>query len=74
MKTIYLTLSDGLEVQLIETRFIDDEACDSYSVVDILDLGDNEVIGSYIGTLPDPEDEDFDIEAQREKIEKELDY
>lgn len=74
METINLTLSDGLEVQLIETWFIDDEACDSYSVVDILDLGANEVIGSYIGTLPDPEDEDFDIEALREKIEKELDY
>lgn len=67
--SIVLALSDGTEVELIETWVIDDETHDSYPEIDIVDCETEEVLGSYRGTLPDTEDEDFDCVVLIEKVE-----
>lgn len=65
-----LVLSDGTEVELVDAWDITDD--DSYSVVEIWDCETNHVIGSYRGTLPDTEDEDFDCDKLIEKVEQVL--
>lgn len=58
-KSVVIELSNGQEVELNETWVVDDY--DSYPEVDIWDCETNRQISSFIGSLPDIEDEDFDM-------------
>ena len=70
---IALVLSDGSEVELVETWVIDDETNDSYPEVEIYECDTHKLIGCYRGTLPDTEEEDFDgIVALIEKVEQNI--
>lgn len=69
-KSIVLELTNGQEVELSEVWDITDN--DSYSEVIITDCETNHVIGSYRGTLPDTEDEDFNTDDLIARVEREL--
>ena len=69
--SICLELSNGSEVEVKNAWIIEDN--DSYNAVEIWDTNTNEVIGMYKGSLPDIDDEDFDIDSFIEKIEEAID-
>ena len=67
-----LALPDGTEVELVENWAIDDKTNDSYPEVEIIDCEANNVVGRYRGTLPDTEDEDFDLDKLLDVVENAL--
>lgn len=69
-KNIVLELPNGDVVKLVDTWNID--TCDSYPEVEIYDNETGLLIGSYRGTLPDVDDEDFNIDALVAKVEESI--
>lgn len=69
-ESLVLALSDGSEVELVEAWTIDDESGDSYPEVEIYDCETNHLLGSYRGTLPDIDDDDFSSEDLIELVER----
>jgi hypothetical protein len=69
-KNIVLELPNGDVVKLVDTWKID--TCDSYSEIEIYDYETGLFIGSFRGTLPDVDDEDFNIDALVEKVKESI--
>ena len=65
-KDLVIELSDGRVVCLHEIWVIDE---DSYPMVEVYDLETDELLGEYNGTIPDTEDEDFNMEKFTELVE-----
>ena len=65
-----IDLGDGTEVKLVEKWEITD--VDSYPIVEVIDCETNEVIGSYFRTLPDIEDDDFDMDKLIKEVRDNL--
>jgi len=65
-----IELSDGREVELRQCWDISET--DSYSSVEIWDCENNSLLKSYRGSLPNFDDEDFDMDKFIEEVEKEL--
>ena len=69
---VVLELSDGTQVELKECWDI--AHGDSYSTTTIIRCEDISVICSFRGSLPDFDDEDFDMDEYVKKIEEEIDW
>lgn len=68
-KKLYLEVSDGRKVELIERWKITD--VDSYSVVDVIDCETNELLGEFKGEVPDEDyGEDYDVAELIRKVEE----
>ena len=67
-KNVVIEMPNGEKFGLVEVWNIDKGTNDSYSEVDIWDCETNHMIGSYRGTLPDMDDEDFNIDDLIAKI------
>lgn len=68
MEEIVIVLNDGREVELKEYWQCCDGVNDCMSYIDVFDTNTNEVIASYRGTLPDTEDEDFDMDKWVDEV------
>lgn len=68
MEEIVIVLNDGREVELKEYWKCCDGINDCAAYVDVFDTNTNEVIASYRGTLPDTEDEDFDMDKWVDEV------
>lgn len=69
---IVLELSNGMEVELREVFNIG--KVNSISKIEVYDCENNCFICSFNGSLPDFDDEDFDIDGYIKKIEEEIDW
>lgn len=69
-KNIVLELPNGDVVKLVETWKID--TCDSYPEIEIFDYKTSQLVGACRGTLPDVDDEDFNIDALVAKVEESI--
>lgn len=70
-KDLVIELSDGRSVNLHEIWVIDE---DSYPMVEVHDLETDELLGEYSGTIPDTEDEDFNMEELADLVEFAINY
>ena len=70
-KDLVIELSDGRSVNLHEIWVIDE---DSYPMVEVHDLETDELLGEYKGSIPDTEDEDFDMEELADLVEFAINY
>lgn len=68
MAEVVIELNDGREVELKECWNCCDGVNDCGSYIDVYDTETNEVIASYHGTLPDIEDEDFDMDKWVDEV------
>ena len=68
MGEMVIELNDGRKVELKEcwNCCYDSNDCGSY--IDVYDTNTNEIIASYRGTLPDIEDEDFDMDKWIDRV------
>lgn len=62
MADMVIELSDGSEVRLHEVWNCCDDIHDSGSTIEVYDNKDDSFIGSFLGSLPDTDDEDFDMD------------
>lgn len=62
MADMVIELSDGSEVRLHEVWNCCDDIHDSGSTIEVYDNEDDSFIGSFLGSLPDTNDEDFDMD------------
>ena len=62
MADMVIELSDGSEVRLHEVWNCCDGIHDSGSMIEVYNNGDDSFIGSFLGSLPDTNDEDFDMD------------
>ena len=62
MADMVIELSDGLEVRLHEVWNCCDGIHDSGSTIEVYDNKDDSFMGSFLGSLPDTNDEDFDMD------------
>lgn len=62
MADMVIELSDGSEVRLHEVWNCCDDIHDSGSMIEVYDNKDDSFIGSFLGSLPDTNDEDFDMD------------
>ena len=62
MADMVIELSDGSEVRLHEVWNCCDDIHDSGSTIEVYDNKDDSFIGSFLGSLPDINDEDFDMD------------
>ena len=60
MADMVIKLSDGSEVRLHEVWNCCDGIHDSGSMIEVYNNEDDSFIGSFLGSLPDTNDEDFD--------------
>ena len=60
MADMVIELSDGSEVRLHEVWNCCDGIHDSGSMIEVYNNEDDSFIGSFLGSLPDTDDEDFD--------------
>lgn len=68
---LVIDLSDGRVVYLHEIWVIDE---DSYPMVEVHDFETDELLGEYNGTIPDTEDEDFNMEELADLVEFAINY
>ena len=61
MEDMVIKLSDGSEVRLHEVWNCCDGIHDSGSMIEVYNNEDDSFIGSFLGSLPDADDEDFDM-------------
>ena len=61
MADMVIELSDGSEVRLHEVWNCCDGIHDSGSMIEVYNNEDDSFIGSFLGSLPDADDEDFDM-------------
>lgn len=62
MADMVIELSDGSEVRLHEVWNCCDGIHDSGSMIEVYNNEDDSFIGSFLGSLPDADDEDFDMD------------
>ena len=62
MADMVIELSDGSEVRLHEVWNCCDGIHDSDSMIEVYNNEDDSFIGSFLGSLPDTNDEDFDMD------------
>ena len=62
MADMVIELSDGSEVRLHEVWNCCDDIHDSGSTIEVYDNEDDSFVGSFLGSLPDTNDEDFDMD------------
>ena len=62
MADMVIELSDGSEVRLHEVWNCCDDIHDSGSMIEVYNNEDDSFIGSFLGSLPDTNDEDFDMD------------
>ena len=62
MADMVLQLSDGSEVRLHEVWNCCYDIHDSGSMIEVYNNEDDSFIGSFLGSLPDTNDEDFDMD------------
>lgn len=62
MADMVIELSDGSEVRLHEVWNCCDDIHDSGSMIEVYDNKDDSFIGSFLGSLPGTNDEDFDMD------------
>ena len=62
MADMVIELSDGSEVRLHEVWNCCDGIHDSGSMIEVHNNEDDSFIGSFLGSLPDTDDEDFDMD------------
>ena len=62
MADMVIELSDGSEVRLREVWNCCDDIHDSGSTIEVYDNKDDSFMGSFLGILPDTDDEDFDMD------------
>ena len=62
MADMVIELSDGSEVRLYEVWNCCDGIHDSGSMIEVYNNEDDSFIGSFLGSLPDTNDEDFDMD------------
>ena len=61
MSDMVIELSDGSAVRLHEVWKCCDDIHDSGSEIEVYDNEDNSFMGSFLGILPDTDDEDVDM-------------
>ena len=62
MADMVIELSDGSEVRLHEVWNCCDDIHDSGSTIEVYNNEDDSFMGSFFGSLPDTDDEDFDMD------------
>lgn len=62
MADMVIELSDGSEVRLHEVWNCCYDIYDSGSMIEVYNNEDDSFIGSFLGSLPDTNDEDFDMD------------
>lgn len=62
MADMVIELSDGSEVRLHEVWNCCDGIHDSGSLIEVYNNDDDSFMGSFLGSLPDADDEDFDMD------------
>ena len=62
MADMVIKLSDGSEVRLHEVWNCCDGIHDSGSMIEVYNNEDDSFIGSFLGSLSDADDEDFDMD------------
>ena len=72
MADMVIELSDGSEVRLHEVWNCCYDIHDSGSEIEVYDNEDNSFMGSFLGILPDTDDEDFDMNDFVECVEANL--
>ena len=72
MADMVIELSDGSEVRLHEVWNCCDGIHDSGSTIEVYDNEDDSFMGSFLGSLPDTDDEDFDMNDFVEWVEANL--
>ena len=72
MADMVIELSDGSEVRLHEVWNCCDGIHDSGSMIEVYNNEDDSFIGSFLGSLPDADDEDFDMNYFVKWVEENL--
>lgn len=72
MADMFIELSDGSKVRLHEVWNYCNDIHDSGSEIEVYDNEDDSFIGSFLGSLPDIDDEDFDMNDFVECVEANL--
>lgn len=72
MADMVIELSDGSEVRLHEVWNCCDGIHDSGSMIEVYNNEDDSFIGSFLGSLPDTNDEDFDMDYFVKWVEENL--
>lgn len=72
MADMVIELSDGSEVRLHEVWNCCDGIHDSGSLIEVYNNDDDSFMGSFLGSLPDADDEDFDMDYFVEWVEANL--
>ena len=62
MADMVIELSDGSEVRLHEVWNCCDGIHDSGSMIEVYNNEDDSFMGAFLGSLPDADDEDFDMD------------
>ena len=62
MTDMVIELSDGSEVRLHEVWNCCDDIHDSGSMIEVYNNEDDSFMDSFLGSLPDTDDEDFDMD------------
>lgn len=62
MADMFIELSDGSKVRLHEVCNYCNGIHDSGSEIEVYDNEDDSFMGSFLGSLPDTDDEDFDMD------------
>ena len=62
MADMVIELSDGSEVRLHEVWNCCDDIHDSGSTIEVYDNKDDSFVGSFLGSLPDTNNDDFDMD------------
>ena len=62
MADMFIELSDGSKVRLHEVWNYCNGIHDSGSMIEVYNNEDDSFIGSFLGSLPDTNDEDFDMD------------
>lgn len=72
MADMVIELSDGSEVRLHEVWNCCYDIYDSGSTIEVYDNKDDSFMGSFLDSLPDTNDEDFDMDDFVEWVEANL--
>ena len=72
MADMVIELSDGSEVRLHEVWNCCDDIHDSGSMIEVYNNEDDSFMGAFLDSLPDADDEDFDMDYFVKWVEENL--
>ena len=72
MADMFIELSDGSKVRLHEVWNCCDDIHDSGSTIEVYNNEDDSFTGEFLGSLPDTDDDDFDMDDFVEWLEANL--